>query len=99
MVVTGRWTGINILFAVPYTLLKALWIELLWEVAGIVSRHRKDGKLSGEASDKLGSGFLVLAALGLHCFAQAFSSRGEQGLLVMHWFQHMGLSSCSTGAQ
>ncbi|MXQ86257.1 hypothetical protein E5288_WYG006571 [Bos mutus] len=46
MVVTEQWTGTNIVFAVPHTLLKAVWIELLWEVAGIVRRHRKDGKLS-----------------------------------------------------
>ena len=60
MVVTEQWTGTNIVFAVPHTLLKAVWIELLWEVAGIVHRHRKDGKLSGEASNRLGSGFFWL---------------------------------------
>lgn len=67
MVVTEQWTGTNIVFAVPHTLLKAVWIELLWEVAGIVCRHRKDGKLSGEASDGLGSVFFGCTGSKLLC--------------------------------
>ena len=57
--------------------------------------------------------YLFLAALGFHCFARAFSSCSEQGLLftevrrllnavislVERGSRHTGFGSCSTWAQ
>ena len=44
--------------------------------------------------------FLFLAALGLRCCARAFSSCGEQGLLLLRstGSRHAGFSSCGTWA-
>ena len=43
----------------------------------------------------------ILAVLGLHCCAQAFSSCSEWGLLfvVEHGLWHVNFSSCGTQAQ